>query len=438
MLAPIIEGIANILAKAVKYINIFIKALTGVDLLARATSKSMNATVKSAKGLNKALGGFDELTNLDTDTGAGIDAGGFGGLEDVEIDTTWADRIERFGAWIKKNKSSILGLFIGIGTAIATIKILDLINAFSGLGNAIGIISTKLTPLFTILKNNWTMFLGISSIIAGIWLTIEGIIKYLKDPTWSNFIIVLGGIALAVTGVAILFGGIPALVTAIIGIVAALGLAVYKHWNEIKQTLGSVAQWIYDKVIQPVGDFFAGLWQSVWKQFTTVWNWILNAFSRGGQIFNGMKDGVVNAFKSAVNAIIKGINKVIATPFNTVNSILNKIKGVNILGAKPFDGFWGWNPLPVPQIPQLAVGTNFVPEDQLAYIHKGEAVIPKKFNSQEYFGNSNSETNSLLNQVIEAIKNIDINPYTTVKDVGKASLQYINGRSRQLGESVVM
>ena len=96
---------------------------------------------------------------------------------------------------------------------------------------------------------------------------------------------------------------------------------------------------------------------------------------------------------------------------------------------------WGFN---IPQIPQLSVGTNFVPEDQLAYIHKGEAVIPKKFNSQEYFGNSNDETNSLLNQVIEAIKNIEINPYTTIKDVGKASLQYINGKSRQLGESVVI
>ena len=36
------------------------------------------------------------------------------------------------------------------------------------------------------------------------------------------------------------------------------------------------------------------------------------------------------------------------------------------------------------------------------------------------------------------IDNIEINPYTTIRDVGKASLSYINNKSRQLGESVVV
>lgn len=33
-------------------------------------------------------------------------------------------------------------------------------------------------------------------------------------------------------------------------------------------------------------------------------------------------------------------------------------------------------------IPKLATGTNFVPQDMLAMLHKGEAVVPKEFNSQ--------------------------------------------------------
>lgn len=73
-------------------------------------------------------------------------------------------------------------------------------------------------------------------------------------------------------------------------------------------------------------------------------------------MFDGMKDGIVNAFKTVVNTLIRGINKVIATPFNKVNSLLNNIRNINILGATPFSGLWGYNPLPVPQIPQFKYG----------------------------------------------------------------------------------
>ena len=67
-----------------------------------------------------------------------------------------------------------------------------------------------------------------------------------------------------------------------------------------------------------------------------------------------------------------------------------------------------------------------------------EAVIPKKFNSQEYFNGSDDETKELLRELISKVEGIEINPYTTIRDVGKASLSYINNKSRQLGESVVV
>ena len=76
-------------------------------------------------------------------------------------------------------------------------------------------------------------------------------------------------------------------------------------------------------------------------------------FSVAGEIFVDIKDGIVTAFKKVVNGIITGLNKVIAVPFNGINTALKKIKSIEIVGIKPFNGLKTIN---VPQIPLLAEG----------------------------------------------------------------------------------
>ena len=88
-------------------------------------------------------------------------------------------------------------------------------------------------------------------------------------------------------------------------------------------------------------------------------------------------------------------------------------------------------------IAKLDTGTSYVPNNQLAMIHQGEAVIPKKFNSREYFGMGNDDTNKLLEELIDRVENIEINPYTTIKDVGTASVNYINKQNRVMGRGVI-
>ena len=173
-------------------------------------------------------------------------------------------------------------------------------------------------------------------------------------------------------------------------------------WDGIKNVFSTVGNWFHDKVISPVGDFFSGMWGKLKKGakdawagikdvfstvanffgdiFSKAWKKVKDIFSTGGKIFDGIKDGIVDAFKTIVNAIITGINKVVALPFKGINWALNKIKNIEILGLKPFDWI---DTISVPQIPKLAKG-GITNDATLAEIGEAgrEMVLPLEANTQ--------------------------------------------------------
>lgn len=141
-------------------------------------------------------------------------------------------------------------------------------------------------------------------------------------------------------------------------------------WDGFKN--GAIAAWDGVKsVFSTVANFFKTV-------FTNAWTAVKNVFSTGGRIFDGIKEGIVTAFKAIVNAIIGGINKVIAIPFNTINSVLNGIRNINILGVTPFTWVGTIN---VPQIPKLAKG-GIIAQPTMAVVgERGkEAVMPLENN----------------------------------------------------------
>ncbi len=158
----------------------------------------------------------------------------------------------------------------------------------------------------------------------------------------------------------------------------------------IKYIWGKVSEWFNNTIIQPIKNFFGGMWDALkngasaaWEgiksvfsgvvnwfkdKFSAAWNAVKNVFSVGGKIFSGITEGISNMFKKVVNAIIDGLNKIIAFPFNKINGFLNTIRNISILGVSPFKGLWGQNPLPVPQIPKLAKGAVIPPNQEFAAI----------------------------------------------------------------------
>lgn len=155
------------------------------------------------------------------------------------------------------------------------------------------------------------------------------------------------------------------------GVFEGVGNVISGAWNAMVN--GAKGAWNGIKnVFSTVASFFGTI-------FTNAWNAVKAVFSTGGKIFMGIVDGIISGFKAIVNAIITGINKVVAIPFNAINGVLSGMKSIDILGVKPF----GWvNTISVPQIPKLAKG-GIVDGATLAMVGENgrEAVMPLENNT---------------------------------------------------------
>ena len=219
-------------------------------------------------------------------------------------------------------------------------------------------------------------------------------------------------------------------------------------WEIIKKVFSIVASWFNEKVIQPVAKFFGGMWdgltsgaskawegiKSVFSKvanffgdvFSKAWSKVKAIFSVGGKIFDGIKDGIVNAFKTVVNAIIKGINKVVAVPFNAINKVITKIKGIEIVGITPFKNLSNIN---VPQIPLLAKG-GIVDSATLAVVGEQgkEAIVPLENNTEWITKMANMLANRL------GSVNTPIALYVDGKVFAETAINTLNQRTIQTGK----
>lgn len=253
-------------------------------------------------------------------------------------------------------------------------KVMEIVNMFMELLNSLmALLSEHVLPVFK------TIFDGISK-------AVQGFYEFAK-PFLDQFVSNLGTVVEFATNyflypLQIVFETVVDVIQAIIGPIGQVLDGVKEMFSGIIDFLSGVFTGDWSKVWEGVKKIFSGMWNSLKGIVSGVWNTILSLFSNGGKIFSGVVTGIANVFKNIVNSLVKGINSVIAVPFNTINGILNWIKEISILGFQPFNGLWGYNPLPVPQIPMLAeggyVGAN---QPQLAMIgdnkRYGEIVAPE-------------------------------------------------------------
>ena len=154
-----------------------------------------------------------------------------------------------------------------------------------------------------------------------------------------------------------------------------IGVIASGCWQVIQVAWGLASAWFNDHFIEPARTLFSNLWnglvegaKSAWAgvkavfgplasyfktTFQNAWAGVVKVFSTAGTIFVNIKDGITAAFKTIVNGLISGLNKVVSVPFNAINNALTTIKNIKILGLTPFSNL---RTISVPSIPYLAEG----------------------------------------------------------------------------------
>lgn len=262
----------------------------------------------------------------------------------------------------------------------------------------IEILMTVLEPILDAIGGIVTALAGVIEFISGVftgdWEKAWGGIKKIFEGIWTAMKGIVESIWNAIKGI---FKGAWEFIK---GVWNGAGKFFSTIWECIKKVFSKVGEWFGNvfskawegvkKVWSTVTGFFSKIWNGIKNVFSVVADWFKNIFSKawgavkkvfeaGGRVFEGIKDGIVTAFKAVVNAIIRGINKVIAIPFNVINGILDGIRGIEIFGWKPFDWI---GRLPVPQIPELAQG-GVLKKGQIGFLEGdgAEAVVPLERNT---------------------------------------------------------
>lgn len=198
-LEPILTSVSNILLKGVAILNHFVKALTGVDYVARANAKSLNAQVKAQKSLNKEMAVFDEMSKVGS-----LDAGGIANAgSQIELPTLSQDTMNTIEQ-VAERIQEVIGIFSEWKTAWDELGIsISPIVLLLGVGGLIGILTGK-----------GGLVLGIGALVLGI----QGLIKIFdEDLTVSveGLMLLLGaagliGILTGKAGLALAIGAVSA------------------------------------------------------------------------------------------------------------------------------------------------------------------------------------------------------------------------------------
>lgn len=355
LLAPALEVVVNLFAQATSYVAAFVKALTEVDLVARANTKALDKQNKSASQ-TKGLSSIDDISNLSSGSGSG----------DNSVITTMDIDDSKMNTIIDKLRKKLSELFEPVKKSwdkygqYATDSIKNAFNGCIELTKAIGSSleevwlngtgETFVDNLLIGFGNVFNIIGNIKSSIAEVWTTTglgTEIIQLLFDIINDGIEIVntIGGYFASWT-VSDTFkntiASIMGIVKDIVSFVSSIGESllnwvisedfqvaldkVFVAIDDIFEIAKNIMDWVlsmYDKYLKPVID------EKLLPALTEVVNAIMDIWN----VIKPVIDWAIEQIKRNLEPVIQNLSQVIGGIIDIVRGIAEFISGV-------FTGDW--------------------------------------------------------------------------------------------------
>lgn len=392
LLAPILEFVISLFSKAVSYVNAFVEALTGINLVARANKKALDSQAKSTKKLSDTQSSLDEFHTVSTDTGSGNDNKPIT-VEPVDMDKLdflfdWIDKAKKLlatlfdpikEAWDNKGKAfidSLKNAFEGIkslGIAVFSSifevwtngtgqKIVEnILEMWTNVFNIVGALSQALANAWNNAGNGTAIIQAIADIFIGIQDIVNSIANSLlnwvmSDNFQSALNVVLGILAdlfgyaqeIMAWVVTMYETYLAPVVDKVLDCISRIIIAIGSVWEFLKPIIDTIIDVIMN-VLEPVIDGLCGIIGGIIDALSGVMDFITGVFTGDwSKAWEGLKTflgGIIDAVASlftglfnTIRAIFKGAWDIIVSIWSVVSTWFNNavIKPL----ANLFNGIW--------------------------------------------------------------------------------------------------
>ena len=306
-IGPFVEAMVKGISTVVAWVSSLIKALTGVDLVAKANAAALKKQANATKEASKAaqLAGFDEINKLNDNSSSGGDSA-------ATFDNSLVGKIPNFMEEIKRK--ILGGDWFGAGETLgkSLMKGIENINWYK-VGYTIGdtIVSAAQFVLGFLLELDPKIIIGsVNDFLGGLFTAIAHGIEELdwKEIGGDILDLLLWGLlgTLAVMNPALgiimfmltpnsdkLASGLFELAGSIIGALAAalvgaaerLGIRIKDVWKVIKKHFDNYVDWEGTP-----GDIVSGLLEGIWEGIKNIGKWIKD------NVWVPFRDGFKKAF----------------------------------------------------------------------------------------------------------------------------------------------